>query len=340
MNARRLSFEQVRDAWLIAAGELDQRMGGAAIPLFDMKNRRRTLYANIDREKVSPVLRMFDVANPDLSIPQRTETSVPQQALFALNHPFVAGRAIALSATSKSIPNLYQSLFQREPSEVEQKLAKQFLQSESICGIRPASNPDLWTYGYGELHPDTKRVILFKPLPHFSGTEWQGGTDYPDSKLGWLKLSAVGGHPGNDLKHVVIRRWTAIADGEYSVISRVTHEPKEGDGIRAFVIHSERGVLQSATIHSSSEQLNTNSLPIWKGDTIDFVVDIGNGLNSDQFLWDITISKRSLDQEGTFSQKVVSQSKSDFTIPSDPNLDRWQQLAQVLMLTNEFMFVD
>jgi hypothetical protein len=36
------------------------------------------------------VFRVFDFANPDLHIPQRAETTVSQQALFALNHPFVA----------------------------------------------------------------------------------------------------------------------------------------------------------------------------------------------------------------------------------------------------------
>ena len=120
--ARRLSFEQARDAWLISSDELDLRVGGKSKPLFDTKNNRRTLYSNVDRENVSPVLRMFDFANPDLSIPKRTETSVPQQALFAMNHPFIADRAKQLTATlpdsiqAERVEQLYESLYQRPPT--------------------------------------------------------------------------------------------------------------------------------------------------------------------------------------------------------------------------------
>ncbi|MDB6003066.1 MAG: hypothetical protein JWR15_53 [Prosthecobacter sp.] len=77
MNPHRLSFEEVRDAWLTAAGRLSLNVGGDPLPLFAAGNQRRTLYALVDRENVPAVMRTFDFANPDLSIPQRTETTVP-----------------------------------------------------------------------------------------------------------------------------------------------------------------------------------------------------------------------------------------------------------------------
>lgn len=86
---------------------------------------RRSLYTFIDRENVQPVLRMFDFANPDLSIPQRTETTVPQQALFVMNHPFIADRARKLTeldaklGAADRVGRLYSRLFQREPNDVE-----------------------------------------------------------------------------------------------------------------------------------------------------------------------------------------------------------------------------
>ncbi len=97
-NTKRLTFEQQRDSWLVASGQLDNSFGGRAKQLFgEGLNTRRTLYGLIDRQFLSGVLRSFDFANPDLHIPQRSETTVPQQALFELNHDFAASMARALA---------------------------------------------------------------------------------------------------------------------------------------------------------------------------------------------------------------------------------------------------
>ena len=71
--------------------------------------------------------------------------------------------------------------------------------------------------------------------------------------------------------------------------SKLTHEPTVGDGIRGFVSHSRRGLLRSATVHGKSEQIDVEAMETEAGDTIDFVVDIREGLNSDQFLWSLEI---------------------------------------------------
>lgn len=345
ITARRLSFEQARDAWLAVAGELDLRVGGKSQALFDSMNKRRTLYANIDREKVSPVLRMFDFANPDLSIPQRSETSVPQQALFAMNHPFVAERATHLtnnlgeSGPTARIARLYVEIFQRKPTREELQLAMDFVQPEFESTIsKPV--PSHWSYGYGEFDTATGRISAFTPLPHFGGMAWQGGDNYPDPKLGWLKLDATGGHPGNDRKHAIVRRWTSTMDGNFSITSKITHEPAVGDGIRAFVSHSVSGLLRSATLHHSAEPIDIDSIQVRKGDTLDFIVDIRDGLNSDQFLWSPKITQIGTTGAGGDKANAVYDASIDFSSESESQLDRWQQLAQVLMLSNEFMFVD
>lgn len=53
----------------------------------------------------------------------------------------------------------------------------------------------------------------------------------------------------------------------------------------AFVSHNKLGLLRSATVHHSTEQLDLESVAMAQGDSIDFVVDIREGLNSDQFQW-------------------------------------------------------
>ncbi len=90
-NDKRLSFEQLRDTWLSVADQLDHAVGGRAKALFgEGLNRRRSIYGLIDRQFLPGVLRVFDFANPDLHTPQRSETTVPQQALFVLNNEFTA----------------------------------------------------------------------------------------------------------------------------------------------------------------------------------------------------------------------------------------------------------
>ncbi len=353
MVDHRLSFEEARDAWLAASGELDLTVGGRPQALFAKQNVRRTLYALVDREDLSPVLRMFDFANPDLSIAQRNSTTVPQQALFAMNHPFFAERIAKLTQnildrgeTSAGVKQLYGALFQREPTVEELRLAIAFVDSDpeqslenSIEGateLRATS----WSYGYGEFDSATGKVLEFTPLPHFSGSAWQGGSSFPDATLGWLQLSATGGHPGNDLKHAVVRRWTAPVAGSFRIQSKLNHEPTVGDGIRAFVIHSRAGLLRSTTVHASSEQIDVAAIRTEPGDTIDFVVDIRDGLNSDQFLWSPKVALEGLTGLGTAPTENFWDADTDFRGPSMALLNRWGQLAQVLMLANEFMFVD
>ena len=113
-----------------------------------------------------------------------------------------------------------------------------------------------------------------------------------------------------------------------------------GDGIRAFISHSRVGLLRSTTVHHNSEQINVDALATEAGDSIDFVVDIRDGLNSDQFLWSPEVILESDAGAGTPAAKSVWNAQADFRGPPSAFLDRWGQLAQVLMLTNEFMFVD
>ncbi len=344
----RLSFEEARDAWLAAAGRLNLRVGGRPEPLFAASNTRRTLYAFVDRENLPAVMRTFDFANPDLSIPQRTETTVPQQALFGLNHPFLVQQAKALVkrvSTEKSpegrIGLLYRYLFQRSPKADELASALSFVAVDEKPVLAENDHAKAWQHGFGEWDEKTGRVKTFTPLPHFTGHAWQGDEDWPNAKLGWAQLTPEGGHPGNNRQHAVVRRWIAPADGRYDLRSTLIHEPKVGDGIRAFVSHSRLGKLLGTKLHGSKADLSLTSIAFQKGDTLDFIVDIDIGLNSDQFLWSPQLSgTQTIAGSGGDTPSEVWDAKKDFTASPKTTLTSWEQLAQVLMLSNEFMFVD
>jgi hypothetical protein len=94
MSRRRLELEPLRDSLLTAAGRLDRTVGGRAVDLLATPfATRRTVYGFIDRQNLPGLFRTFDLASPDASSPGRFETTVPQQALFLLNSPFVAEQA-------------------------------------------------------------------------------------------------------------------------------------------------------------------------------------------------------------------------------------------------------
>jgi hypothetical protein len=126
MNVHRLSFEELRDSLLAAAGQLDLTVGGRAGELLSAKFVRRTLYGRIDRQFLPSALRVFDFANPDLHVPWRSDTTVPQQALFFFNHPLVIGYVQALAARTAAEPGdeqrverMYRLALQRRPSNGE-----------------------------------------------------------------------------------------------------------------------------------------------------------------------------------------------------------------------------
>ncbi len=348
MNPHRLGYEEFRDAMTAASGDLDLTLGGPAVEAHTPPySKRRALYGRVDRQFVPGTLRVFDFANPDLHIPKRNETTVPQQALFFFNHPFVLDRARAVAKATTDAPSppervraLFRRVLQRDPSgiEIAESLALVDAAADLSLPLPPPTAAD-WTYGHGAFDEAAQRVTGFTPLPHFTGTAWQGGPKWPDAKLGWVQLTATGGHPGNDRAHAAVRRWTAPRGMSVSIRTKLVHEPKPGDGIRGFVVSSRVGLLGSAKLHSDAAELNVPTLAVEAGETIDFLVDIGDGLNSDQFLWSIALGEASPVDDGE-TPPLAWDAKRDFPLDTATPLTAWEQLAQAVLCSNEFLFVD
>ncbi len=336
-NRRRLQFEAWRDSMLATSGELDLTQGGPGTDLFGL---RRSIYVSIDRQFLPTLLSVFDFANPDLHSPERSETTTPQQALFALNHPFIAARAKKIVADldgSAPIQQLYVKILGRIPTRDEGWIAEQFLaEAEQTMAAKSAdSHSAAWSYGYGELDEAVGKLKSFTKLPHFTGTAWQGGPQLPDGLLGWLQLTSEGGHPGNDRHHAIVRRWTAPQIGTVSIQSKLIHQSTAGDGIRAFIVSSSEGILQTIKLQNREEDLNVATLRVEPSETIDFVVDIDQILNTDQFLWSPKVSilnSNGIDAKSWNADK-------DFGGNPAQRLSPLEQLAQVLLISNERMFV-
>jgi mono/diheme cytochrome c family protein len=148
MNRRRLDFEAMRDALLVASGALDRTAGGPAVDITKAPfTGRRTVYGFIDRQNLPGMFRTFDFASPDTSTAQRHATTVPQQALFLLNSPFVLEQARALvrqpdiagAAEGESrVQKLYRRVYGREADREEMALGMRYMEAaRGEAGLGP-----------------------------------------------------------------------------------------------------------------------------------------------------------------------------------------------------------
>jgi hypothetical protein len=278
MNRQRLDFEELRDSLLAVSGRLDFAEGGHAVDIVsEPSSPRRAIYGFVERQNLPNMFRTFDFASPDTTSAQRFATTVPQQALFLMNSPFVIQRArnLAERAEIKSCPQpeervrrLYQTAYQRAPDPDELKLALRFVKRQAK---EPADAPDspAWQYGYGAFDESAGRIKGFHPLPHFTGSAWQGGEKLPDEKTGWVLLNATGGHPGNDQEHAAIRRWITPRDGTISVSGTLKHESEAGDGVRGRVVSSRLGVRGDWMVHHDKKPAVVEKIEVKRGDTVE-----------------------------------------------------------------------
>ena len=97
-------------------------------------------------------MRTFDIANPDTAVHARVRTTVPQQALAALNAPVVveaaqrlAARATAASGDSEGfVRNVWREALSRDPDPQERVIALEWLAAEpepNAAGPKPADGP-------------------------------------------------------------------------------------------------------------------------------------------------------------------------------------------------------
>lgn len=356
-SSQRLDFESMRDSLLAASGTLDLTTGGRPIDIFAQPfTGRRSIYAFIDRQNLPGMFRTFDFASPDATSVQRFSTTVPQQALFMMNSPFAIEQAKKLAARkdvsdqaepAARVAALYRAVLGRAPTPAETELAAKFVASEESQSAKPQlARATQWSYGYGEFDEAAGRVVAFAKYPHFNGTTWNGGEKMPDPALGWSMLMADGGHAGNDQKHATIRRFTAPRDCTLAVEGKLTHNKNEGDGVRARIVSSREGALATWQLHNQSAETQLAGVQLKQGETLDFIIDCGrkNDVNFDDFKWKVTLLKQpSPDNVAGDDNGSTWDSVEDFSgpTPAPPKpLNAWEKLAQVLLESNEFAFVD
>ncbi len=350
MNRQRMDFETMRDSLLAAAGRLDPTPGGRSVDIIKTPfSNRRTVYGYIDRQNLPNLFRTFDFASPDTTSPRRFFTTVPQQALFLLNSPFVLEQARHLveepqfeiePAPGRRVEYLYRTVLQRKPSPEEIELAEKFMERQARRA-KERPSPD-WQYGYGQFDEMTKRVAHFHPLPCYSSNRWQNSARFPDPSLGYAMLDEHGGHPGNSREQAVIRRWISPFDGTIKISGTLAHLSDKGDGVRGRIVSSRGGQLGEWVAFNGKQETPVESCEVKRGDTIDFITDSRQSPSYDSFHWAPIIHcvKTAYDSPVPVRKEWDAQAGFAGPAPAPTEADAWERFAQVLLLSNEFFFVD
>ncbi len=168
MNRKRLDAECIRDAMLHAAGTLEDKFGGPNMLAgqadsnsaatqnleynFQYTDKRRSVYTPAFRNVRHPLFEVFDFADINQPIAQRTTSTVAPQALFMLNNPDVieqaraaADRVIKDSASdAEKIQRAYQLSLARTPTEKERTTSQEFIEASTSGNATAEEKRDVW----------------------------------------------------------------------------------------------------------------------------------------------------------------------------------------------------
>lgn len=284
-SVKRLEAEIVRDRMLSASGQIDRSMFGPAVPakeddtgqvVVEGDSGRRSLYIQQRRSQPVAILQAFDAPVMEINCERRPSSTVATQSLMLMNGAFALDSARLLAQRAL-----------RE-SESGSEFTGTYEQGTGLPAIEPPA-PPAWQYGYGEIAESSGQIMRFTAFPHFESGAWQGGPQRPDPKLGWVFLTATGGHTGNPPEFAAIRRWIAPRAGVVSISGTLGHPSPNGDGVRGRIISSREGVVGDWIAQNNQATTSIPSLSVEAGDTIDFVTDCRGDVNADSFTWIVQI---------------------------------------------------
>ncbi len=152
-HRRRLDAHALRDAMLVLSGRLDSgylgpnvhagsvdaNSGSAQNLEYDyvFTDTRRSLYAPAFRNRRLEIFEVFDYADINAPVGQRTRSTIAPQALYFLNHPFVIEQSQAaanrlldqkhLATDEARLTHLWQAVLGRKPTPTELQRARDFV---------------------------------------------------------------------------------------------------------------------------------------------------------------------------------------------------------------------
>lgn len=144
---KRLQAEQIRDAMLSLSGELQHRVGGAAL---GKDAPVRSIYLKKMRNAPGPIFQCFDRPQGFASQPERVNTTTATQSLFLANSEWPLARARAMArrvlgkkvqAGRNEIATACEMAWNRAIKPAEMAAARSFLESQRDLVRDQAGNP-------------------------------------------------------------------------------------------------------------------------------------------------------------------------------------------------------
>ncbi len=347
-NRQRMDYEMLRDNLLLASGRLNPALTPARSVPLDAPDAEqwRSVLLFVDRYDQPTVPAMFDFANPDSHSPQRFVTNVPQQALFLMNSPFMKTQSETLAARtseqeqSARVVDLYRRVLLREPQPDELAAATRFLTDAGALQSRE-NGEFQWHYGTLEIGKNSEgkfQAGAFQPFTHLDSKSqrWTPTGIYPDPKWAYAALARGNGHSGSG-GIAPAARWTAPRALTARIDARVKRASDKGDGIRVFVVSDRQGVIRDMFVGPAKTESLALDVKLEAGETLALAFGPEGNTSHDSFDWKLTLSE---------GDRLLTDAARDFCGPDRWSLDRARpqaplaQLAQVLLMSNEFQFVD
>ena len=131
----RLEGEIIRDAILAVTGTLDRTMFGPGT--LDSAMKRRSIYFQLKRSQLPPMLATFDAPDTLQSMGQRASTTVAPQALLLMNNAQIRAavrdwaKALAATPIESALTNAYLTALGRPPADDERAVAASFLTTQT-----------------------------------------------------------------------------------------------------------------------------------------------------------------------------------------------------------------
>jgi hypothetical protein len=316
---------------LSVTGELKLELGGPSTE--DLRgSRRRTLYYKVsrngDRFATDVFLRLFDFPIPRATIAKRPLSTVPQQFLFLLNSPMMIDRARALATRLKQhasddsarIDRAYHLLYGRSPTPMEAQLAHDFLGSRPATKVADKTSPN-------------RGDILINNFEGRDYGKWTktGEAFGPRPAPGTLPNQMnVSGFRGRGLVNTFFNH--------DKTVGTLTSPPFTINRKRiAFLVgggnHPGKTCIQllvaDKVVRSTTGQ--NNELLQWSNWD---VTKLGGKTGRIRIVDQVTGGWGHINID-----HIVQTDKQQPTTPTEPALDRWTQYTQVLLGSNEFMFL-
>jgi hypothetical protein len=154
-HRRRLDAETLRDTMLAVSGQLDRAAYGNTVKTgttverdYVFEDTRRSVYTPIFRNRLLELFEVFDFPDPNIVAGRRNISTVPTQALYLMNSPFVMTQARHTAEKlleaeelddAKRLDSAYRSALGRLPTERERQIALAYLRGADTSEQRVAA---------------------------------------------------------------------------------------------------------------------------------------------------------------------------------------------------------